>query len=125
MLVLPKEFELPLPTRENNMQSDRRRERRYPFIAMAEIVDENESSRTSSRVSDLSLHGCYVEMNNPFPQGANVIVEIYTENEFLETPATVAFLEAKQGMGLMFREMPECFTSVLHRWLARAKAKPN
>ena len=53
------------------------------------------------------------------------MVEIYTENEFLETPATVAFLEAKQGMGLMFREMPDYFTNVLNRWLATAKSKPN
>jgi PilZ domain len=107
------------------MQPDRRREPRYPFIAMAEIMDEKENARTSSRVSDLSLHGCYVELNDPFPQGANVMVEIYTETEFLETPATVAFREAKQGMGLMFREMPEYFTTVLNRWLAAAKSKPN
>ena len=56
------------------MQLDRRREPRYPFIAMAEIVDEKENVRTSSRVSDLSLHGCYIELNNPFPQGTNVSV---------------------------------------------------
>jgi hypothetical protein len=107
------------------MQAERRREPRYPFIAMAEIVDEKENARTSSRVSDLSLHGCYMETSNPFPQGANVTVEIYTETEFLETPATVAFREAAQGMGLMFRDMPEYFTSVLNRWLSKAKAKPN
>ena len=107
------------------MQVDRRREPRYPFIAMAEIVDEKENARTSSRVSDLSQHGCYVELNNPFPQGTNVMVEIYTETEFLETPATVAFLEARQGMGLMFRDMPEYFNNVLKGWLAKAKGKPN
>jgi hypothetical protein len=107
------------------MQVDRRREPRYPFIAMAEIVDEKENVRTSSRVSDLSLHGCYVELNNPFPQGSNVTVEIYTDTEFLETPATVAFLEAKQGMGLMFRDMPEYFSTVLDRWLAKARDQDN
>lgn len=107
------------------MQTERRREPRYPFIAMAEIVDEKENARTSSRVSDLSLHGCYVELSDPFPQGTNVLVEIYTETEFLETPATVTFREAKQGMGLMFREMPEYFTSVLKGWLVKAKGKPN
>jgi hypothetical protein len=107
------------------MRPDRRRELRYPFIAMAEIMDEKENARTSSRVSDLSLHGCYVELNDPFPQGANVMVEIYTETEFLETPATAAFREAQQGMGLMFREMPEYFTTVLNRCLAAAKSKSN
>jgi hypothetical protein len=103
------------------MRAERRREPRYPFIAMAEIVDEKENARTSSRVSDLSQHGCYVELVNPFPQGTNVMIEIYTETEFLETHATVAFFEAKQGMGLTFREMPDYFASVLNKWLVQAK----
>lgn len=107
------------------MQAERRREPRYPFIAMAEIVDEKENARISSRVSDLSLNGCYVELSDPFPEGTNVVLEIYTETEFLETRATVAFREAKQGMGLTFREMPEYFASILNRWLATAKSKPN
>jgi hypothetical protein len=105
------------------MRAERRRETRYPFYAMAEIVDERENARTSSRISDLSLHGCYVEMANPFPAGTNVMIEICTETESVETQATVAFFEAKQGMGLMFREMPEYYTNVLHRWLAEAKGR--
>jgi len=105
------------------MQAERRREPRYPFIAMAEIVDERENARVSSRISDLSLHGCYVEMINPFPQGTNVLIEIYTEAESVEMHATVAFLETKQGMGLQFREMPEYCASVLNRWLVRARGK--
>jgi hypothetical protein len=88
---------------------------------MAEVVDEKENVRTSSRISDLSLHGCYVEMTNPFPEGTNVMIEIYTETESLETQATVAFIETQQGMGLTFREMPEYFANVLKRWLAQAK----
>jgi hypothetical protein len=108
------------------MRTERRREPRFPFIAMAEIVDEKENARTSSRVSDLSMHGCYVELSNPFPQGTNVTVEIYTDSEFLEAHATVAFLEPKQGMGLTFRDMPEYFSSILNKWLTEAKKrKPN
>jgi hypothetical protein len=90
---------------------------------MAEIFDEKENARKSSQVSDLSLHGCYVEMMNPFPEGTSVTVEIYTETEFLETHATVAYLEPKEGMGLTFNEMPEYFANVLKRWLAQAKGR--
>jgi hypothetical protein len=105
------------------MQPERRREPRYPFIAMAEIVDDKERVRTASRLSDLSQHGCYVEMPNPFPQGTNVLLEISTEMEFLEAHATVAFLEPKQGMRLTFGEMPEHSASVLTRWLAQADGR--
>lgn len=105
------------------MRTERRRSPRYPFIASAEITDEQENIRTTSRVSDLSKHGCYVEMPNPFPQGTNVLIEIYTEAEFLEAHATVAYLEPKEGMGLTFAEMPPYFASVLNKWLKQANGR--
>ena len=105
------------------MRTERRREPRYPFMAMAEVVDERENARTSSRISDLSKHGCYVEMMNPFPQGTTVLIEIYTEEEFLEAHGTVAFFEPKQGMGLTFDEMPPYFAGILEKWLEQANGK--
>jgi len=105
------------------MSIERRRSPRYPFAATAEIFDEKENARTSSQVSDLSLQGCYVEVLNPFPQGTNVFVEIYTETEFLEVHATVAFLKPKTGMGLTFNEIQPCFTTVLNKWLGKAVTK--
>jgi hypothetical protein len=105
------------------MRAERRRAPRYPFIAMAEITDEAENARTSSQVTDLSLHGCFVEMMNPFPYGTNVLIEIYTETEFLEAHATVARFEPKQGMGLTFDEMPAHFAGVLNKWLRQAKGR--
>jgi hypothetical protein len=108
------------------MRTERRQAPRYPFSALAEIVDEEENARTSSRVSDLSLHGCYVEMKDPFPAGTNVMIEISTDTESLETHATVAHFEPKQGMGLTFGEMPKSLANVLNRWVAQAKEqKPN
>jgi hypothetical protein len=105
---------------EERRRVERRREPRYPFVAMAEIVDEKERVRTSSRISDLSLHGCYVEMNDPFPPGTNVMIEICKGDELVETRATVAFFETKHGMGLQFSELPGCFASVLNKWVEQA-----
>jgi PilZ domain-containing protein len=102
------------------MRLERRRSPRYLFAATAEITDEKEHARTSSRVSDLSLHGCYIEMMNPFPQGTNVLIEIYTDTDFLEAHATVAYLEPKQGMGLTFNEMQPYFKRVLNKWLVKS-----
>jgi hypothetical protein len=108
------------------MRTERRHAPRYPFSALAEIVDGQENARTSSRVSDISLHGCYVELKDPFPQGTNVMIEISTETESLETHATVAHIEPKRGMGLTFSEMPKSLETVLNRWVVQAKeSKPN
>src|ERR1700729_4087628 len=103
------------------MKTEHRHTPRYPFSALAEIVDEKENARTSSRVSDLSLHGCYVELMNPFPQGTNVMIEFCTDTESLETRATVARIEPKQGMGLTFSDMSESYANILNRWVVQAK----
>jgi hypothetical protein len=73
---------------------ERRRTPRIPFVATAEIIDEAENTRTTSQLSDLSLHGCFVQLPNPFPEGTSVTIEIYKDEDFLETSATVAFLKA-------------------------------
>lgn len=101
-------------------QDERRRTPRYPFSAVAEIVDQQEDSRIESQVRDLSSGGCYVETPDPLPPGKNVKLEIYTDSEFLETQATVAFREAHQGMGLCFGVMQPYFAAVLNAWLTRA-----
>jgi PilZ domain len=111
----------PFPRKGEYMRTERRLAPRYPFIAMAEIIDEKENARKSSQVRDLSLQGCYVEMINPFPEGTSVMIEIYTETEFLEARGRVAYFEPKQGMGLTFSEMPEYFAKTLNRWLSQAK----
>jgi PilZ domain len=71
----------------------------------------------------ISAHGCYVEMKDPFPQGTNVMIEISTETESLETHATVAHFEPKHGMGLTFSEMPPSLANVLNRWVVEAKGR--
>jgi hypothetical protein len=48
---------------------ERRRTPRIPFVATSEIIDEAENTRTTSQLSDLGLHGCFVQLPNPFPEG--------------------------------------------------------
>jgi hypothetical protein len=104
------------------VRMERRRTPRYRFAATAEITDERANARSSSRVSDLSLHGCYLELADPFPQGTPVLIEITTETEFLEAHATVAYRELNQGMGVTFDAIQPYFAMVLNRWLERAGA---
>jgi len=100
---------------------ERRRAPRYRFAATAEILDEKANARTSSRVSDLSLHGCYLELADPFPQGTPVLIEIAAGTEYLEARATVAYREPNQGMGVTFDAIQPYFATVLNQWLERAQ----
>ncbi len=103
------------------MPDERRRSQRIPFAASAEIIDEAENTRSTSQVCDLSLHGCFVQLLNPFPEGTPVTIEIYKDEEFVETTATVAYFMPKRGMGLTFTGMEPQFASILKKWLAQSK----
>jgi len=112
----------PVPRKGSPMSVERRRSTRIPFAASAEIIDEAENTRSTSQLSDLSLNGCFVQLANPFPEGTFVTIEIYKDEDFVETPATVAYFLAKRGMGLTFTDMEPRFASILKRWLAQSKA---
>ena len=98
-------------------QEERRRTPRFPFIASAEIHDENSGSRLPTRVSDISAQGCYVDTVNPFPDGTPVRVKIYTNTHEFEAPATVAYALMHLGMGLSFREVKPDSLAILQNWL--------
>ena len=103
------------------MPIERRRTMRIPFAASAEIIDSSENTRSASQVCDLSLHGCFVQLSNPFPEGTEVTIEIYKDEDFVETPATVAYNMPKKGMGLTFVGIEPQFAAILKKWIAQAK----
>jgi hypothetical protein len=102
------------------MEQERRRSPRFPFIASAEVLEENNGSRLSARVSDISTLGCYVDTINPLPNGTSVRLKIFSESQSFEAAATVAYSHAHLGMGLRFSEVPPNSINVLREWLPAA-----
>jgi hypothetical protein len=102
------------------MDETPRREPRYAFIASAELLEEDSGARMNSRISDLSLNGCYVDTVNPLPDGTLVHLRIFTETHSFEAPATVVYSHAFLGMGMKFREVPPQSGEVLRLWLPEA-----
>src|SRR5258707_10948447 len=111
----PKELQL-APTPE----AERRRVPRFPFVASAEVVDTNSKARMSTRVSELSLYGCYVDTINPLPKGASVFVKIFTAVDFIEAHGMVAYVHPNLGMGIAFFNVNAHFLPILQVWLMRA-----
>ena len=106
--------------KDNRPEVDRRRAPRYPFVATAEIVETSSGARIYARVSDLSLYGCYLDMSNPLPTGAHVFVKIFTDTDFFEADASVAYSQPNLGVGLAFRDVKPSFLPTLHKWLLQA-----
>jgi PilZ domain-containing protein len=111
---------LPRIRKENLVEQERRRSPRYPFIASAELVEQVSEARMSTRVSELGLHGCYLDMMNPFPHGTKVLVKIYTDSEYFEASSTVVYSQNNIGMGVKFEDVKPAFATVLNKWLLQA-----
>jgi hypothetical protein len=99
------------------MGEERRRTVRYAFDAPAEVTDEHSSGTLSMRISELSLNGCYLQTESPFPQGTAISLKVFAEGAFFETRAIVAYSHPKQGMGVAFRDTKPYFVGVLKKWL--------
>jgi hypothetical protein len=100
---------------------ERRRTIRYPFAASAEIIDEKSKTHLSTRVTELSLYGCYFETISPLPAESMVQVKIVSGLVFFEAYGTIVYSQTTLGMGVAFREVHPYFQKVLHGWLWEAE----
>jgi hypothetical protein len=107
------------------MDSDLRRSPRYPFFASAEIIDLQTKTKFTARTSELSRHGCYMDMMNPFPLGTSVAIRITCQERTLESPARVVYSQPNMGMGVAFEELPPGQEGTLDKWLAELEGKPD
>jgi hypothetical protein len=97
-----------------------RRSPRLPFIAVAEITDIASGQQSEARVAMLSLHGCFVEMQNTLPAESSVGIKIFAESEYFDGSAKVVHVREDVGMGLAFQEVSQRNGKVVREWLRRA-----
>jgi PilZ domain-containing protein len=102
------------------MEPERRRTPRYPFTATAEVVETGSGAKSTMKVTELSVNGCYVEAPNTLEKGTGVLLKIYRQPQYFEAPATVMYVKSGQGMGLTFHDVKPFFASVLQKWLLAA-----
>ena len=109
------------------MTIEKRRTPRYPFIASAELIEQKTEVRIATRVSELSLHGCYLDMMNPFPQGTLVLVKIFAGDDLFHAKSKIIYVQPNLGAGVAFLEIDPQHLAILQRWLeqARKELKPT
>jgi hypothetical protein len=107
-----------LPGRKGTMERERRRTPRIVFFAAAELLEEKSEVRVASRVSELSLHGCYLDMMNPFPADTAILLKIWTdENTVFQTKSSIIYSQPNMGAGVRFVDVDEKNLAVLRQWM--------
>ncbi len=77
--------------------------------------------RIASRVSELSLHGCYLYLMTLFPTGTMVLVNISAVEAFFEAKSKVVYSQHNMGAGVGFLQVAPDSQVVLERWLDEAE----
>jgi len=100
---------------------ERRRGPRYAFIASAELIEQKADVRIASRVSELSMNGCYLDMMNPFPTGTLVLVKISAGEDLFQSKGKIVYSQMNMGAGVCFSECDQASRIVLERWMDEAQ----
>src|SRR3979411_2286165 len=64
---------------------------RLPFLTEAEVMEPPAGTWLKTRLSDLSLSGCYVDTLHPLPVGAQVRLRVVRNKVTLEALAIVVY----------------------------------
>ena len=98
--------------------SERRVAPRYPLIADTVVTDLNTDTHISTRTSDISQSGCYLDTMNPFPGTTPVRVRITHNGQTFEAIGEIPYAQPNMGMGVHFTEVSPDNRALLQKWLA-------
>ena len=97
---------------------ERRAVPRFALIATADVIEPVSQTRMSGRVSEIGLHGCYIDILNTLPAGTDVRVRISTDRGSFESAGKIVYAQENMGMGIGFVEPAQDQLRVLESWLA-------
>jgi len=83
---------------------------RLSFLTEAEVMEPPAGIWLKTRLSDLSLSGCYVDTLHPLPVGSRIRLRAVL--------AIIIYSERRLGMGVSFTQLSPEQKSILENWLA-------
>jgi hypothetical protein len=101
----------------------KRANRRFSFVAEAELTRLRDGAGLLARVSELSSNGCYVDTPEAFPEDTEVRLRIRYGGSTCELPGQVIYTHRGWGMGVRFGEMETWQRFSLDSWLAELARK--
>jgi PilZ domain len=99
--------------------SERRKAPRYSFVATTELVDTENASKLTGRVTEIGRNGCYVDILNILPVGTSLFVRISCDGGTFETKGRILYAHERIGIGVQFLDTSKDQLEILDSWLAK------
>jgi PilZ domain-containing protein len=106
-------------------QKERRRYARYTCAGSVEMRKEWSSVSTWGTFTDISLGGCYVELQATFPPETNMELNLELEGIRVHAKAVVRVTYPFLGMGLAFTVLSKEDDARLHEMISRLAGPPR
>ena len=104
-------------------KNERRRNLRFPLVAMIEVVDIKSQAKVTGRTNDLGLGGCYVDTLSPFPIGASVKLVIDRNGKTFSAEGKVVYSQHGMGMGIAFTAATRGDVRLFQNWILELSGK--
>ena len=104
-------------------KNERRRNLRFPLVAMIEVVDIKSQAKVTGRTNDLGLGGCYVDTLSPFPIGASVKLVIERDGKSFSAEGKVVYSQHGMGMGIAFTAATRGDVRLFQNWILELSGK--
>ena len=101
----------------------RRLAHRFPFVALAELVEIKTGDRMAAQTTQLSSTGCYTGALNPFAEDTAIRVRISKDGKVFESAGRVLHVHAEFGMGIVFEDVAPDQQRILDAWVASHSSK--
>ncbi len=104
--------------------AERRRYRRYSFVADAEfqeVLETESGNLIEAAVTLLGQRGCYLKAAKSLPVGTLTLVRIRKGGQALDVRARVVYSQAGEGMGLEFIPIESEQSQILEDWLGASR----
>ena len=103
------------------MYSERLRAPRHSFVAVIDLINIQSDRHLAALMRDLSLSGCSVKTETPFPKGAKVWLRILHAGVNFHAEGKVAYSRTDSGMGIAFTAIEASGMPILDSWLAHLR----
>ena len=101
--------------RKETRPEDRRIHPRFVFFADCVLTDSSGSHNT--RVTEISIGGCFVEMAGPIARDTDVTISITKDERIFEASGRLLYAVASVGSGIVFVSVSPANSQILENWI--------
>jgi hypothetical protein len=105
--------------RKSARPEDRRVHPRYVFFADCELTDRSAGTHYETRVTELAMGGCFVDLQVAMAQGTDVHLRVKSQDQIFEADGRAVYNHTAMGNGIAFVSVSPESQKILESWIQK------